>query len=355
MINDGEIIKGRGAQHPSENKFFRQQYVREFEEGLDVEADLDQPTELIEVFPKSIVNQVKSPDIPFSYSLNPYQGCEHGCTYCYARNSHMYWGYEPALEFESKILYKKNAAELLKVHFNKKSWKAETIVLSGNTDCYQPIERKLELTRSLLKVFLQYKNPVGIVTKNSLIRRDLDILKELAKDNLIHVFISLTTLDEKLRRVMEPRTASSAMRLKTIEKLSNAGIAVGIMAAPIIPGLNSHEIPMIAKSAASAGARVMKHTVVRLNGSIGAIFMDWLNKHFPDRSKKVMHQIEELHGGKLNDSNFGRRMKGDGKMAEMIKQMIRQNERRYFGENSLPPYNTSLFHRAGENYTIPGL
>ncbi len=355
MINDGKIIKGRGSQQKAENKFNRDQYVREFEEGLDLEPEINTSTQLIEVHPKTIVNKVDSPDLGLNYSINPYQGCEHGCIYCYARNSHMYWGYEPAMDFESKILYKPKAAKLLEEWLQKKSWKPNAIMLSGNTDCYQPIEAKLKLTRSLLKVFQLYKNPVGLITKNALICRDIDILRELAKEDLVHIFISLTSLDESLRRIMEPRTSTSKMRLSTIELLSNEGIPVGIMAAPIIPGLNSHEIPKIAEAASNAGARIMRHTVVRLNGSIAPIFCDWLKKHFPDRYNKVIHQIEELHGGKLNDSNFGRRIKGDGNIAEMIRQLIKQSEKKFFKDQKMPEYNLGAFQLPGQSLRIPGL
>lgn len=355
MINDGNIIKGRGSQQRADNKFSKEQYCREHEEGLDLPPEVSAKTKLIEVFPKTIINKVDSPDLKIEYSLNPYQGCEHGCIYCYARNSHAYWGYEPAMDFESKILYKPKAAELLEKAFMKKSWEGHPVMLSGNTDCYQPAERKLQINRSLIKVFLKFKNPLGIITKNHLILRDLDLLKEMAEQELVHVYHSITTQDEALRRKMEPRTSSSYWRLKSIEKLSEAGIPVGVMIAPIIPGLNSHEIPSIAKAAADAGALSIRHTTVRLNGAIAEIFNDWLRKQFPDRASKIIHQIESMHGGKLNDSSYGRRMKGSGNHAKIIDQLIRYSEKRHIPNSAMPAYNREAFCRPGESMKIAGL
>jgi DNA repair photolyase len=293
------------------------------------------------------VNKVTSPDIPLSYSLNPYQGCEHGCIYCYARNTHEYYGFSAGLDFESKIIVKKNAPALLEKHLLGKNWNAVPIMLSGNTDCYQPQEKKLEITRRLLKVFAQYHHPVGIITKNSLILRDLDILKQLASESLVHVYISITTLNEDLRRILEPRTASSIKRLKTIENLANAGIPVGVMNAPIIPGLNHHEIPGVLHAAANHGASAAGMTVVRLNGSIGKLFEDWLQKNFPDRFDKVWNQICSFHGGNVNDSQFGRRMSGEGNIADAIHQLFRASKKKYFSEKYFPSYDLTKFHKGG--------
>ncbi len=278
---------------------------------------------IIETFPKTIVNKVTSPDVGPGHSLNPYQGCEHGCIYCYARNSHEYWGYGAGLDFEQKILVKRNAVELLEAKLRSKSWKAEPIMLSGNTDCYQPVEKKLEITRNLLKTFLKYRHPVGIITKNALVQRDLDILKELNKERLINVNISITSLQEKTRRILEPRTASIKKRLETVEKLSKAGIPVRVMMAPIIPSINSHEIMPLVKEIAERGALGVGYTIVRLNGAIGGIFSDWIKKAMPDRAEKVLHQIEHVHGGSLNDSRFGTRMKGEGEFADQVAQQFK--------------------------------
>ncbi len=344
---DESYFKGRGAQIKTENRFLKSQYVTEHIEGLD-EPLLESPTtQIFFETPKKIVNKVDSPDLSMMYSMNPYQGCEHGCIYCYARNSHEYYGFSAGLDFESKIIVKKNAATLLEQHLLNKNWNAVPILLSGNTDCYQPQEKKFEITRKLLKVFTTYRHPVGIITKNSLILRDLDLLKDLASDNLVHVFISITTLDEDLRRILEPRTASSIKRLKTIEELTKAGVPVGVMTAPIIPGLNHHEIPNILKAASDHGALACGMTVVRLNGSISKIFEDWLRKNFPDRFDKVWNQICSFHGGNVNDSQFGRRMTGGGNIADAIHQLYRITKRKHFFNKQLPAYDLTKFRKGG--------
>lgn len=344
---DESYFKGRGAQIKTENRFLKSHYVTDHIEGLD-EPLLESPTtQIFFETPKKIVNKVDSPDLSMMYSLNPYQGCEHGCIYCYARNTHEYYGFSAGLDFESKIIVKKNAPALLEKHLLSKNWNAVPIMLSGNTDCYQPQEKKFEITRNLLKVFANYRHPVGMITKNSLILRDLDLLKDLAHDNLVHIYISITTLDEGLRRILEPRTASSIKRLKTIEELAKAGIPVGVMNAPIIPGLNHHEIPSVLKAASDHGALGCGMTVVRLNGSIGKIFEDWLRKNFPDRFDKVWNQICSFHGGNVNDSQFGRRMSGEGQIADAIHQLYRSSKKKYFYQKHLPAYDLTKFRKGG--------
>ncbi len=323
------------------------QYVTEHVEGLDEPLLTLPTTQIFYENPRQVVNKVTSPDLGMMYSLNPYQGCEHGCIYCYARNTHEYYGFSAGLDFESKIMVKKNAAELLEKFILKPNWQATPIAFSGNTDCYQPLEREMKITRSLLAVMARYRHTVGIITKNSLILRDLDILSDLAQDNLVHVYISITTLDEDLRRIMEPRTASAVKRLKTVEALAKAGVPVGIMNAPVIPGLNHHEIPSIIKAAADHGALTAGMTVVRLNGAIGKLFEDWLRKNFPDRFDKVWNQICALHGGNVSDSEFGRRITGEGKYAEAIYQLYRAAKKKHFAGRSLPPYNLSAFRKGG--------
>jgi DNA repair photolyase len=342
-----EYFKGRGAQIKSGNRFLKNQYVAEHIEGLD-EPLLENPqTQIFQEVAKKVVNKVPSPDLGMMYSLNPYQGCEHGCIYCYARNTHEYYGFSAGLDFESKIIVKKNAPALLEKHLQNPNWEATPIMLSGNTDCYQPQEKKFELTRKMLAVFLKYRHAVSIITKNSLILRDLDLLSELARYKLVHVMISITTLDEALRRVMEPRTASAVKRLQVIEELSKADVPVGVMNAPIIPGLNHHEIPAILKTAAGYGALAAGITVVRLNGAIGKIFEDWLRKNFPDRFDKVWNQICSLHDGQVHDSEFGRRMRGEGPLAESIQQLFRTSRKKYFSDRSLPSYDLTRFYRGG--------
>jgi DNA repair photolyase len=340
------FLKGRGAQQNTDNRFL--QYVYETREDflefcrLEGEVADHNKTIYVPIFPKTIVNKVDSPDVGMQYSMNPYQGCEHGCVYCYARNTHEFWGYSAGLDFERNILIKKAAPELLEEKIKRKKWKASTIVMSGNTDCYQPAEQEYELTRKCLEVFLKYRHPVGIITKNALVLRDLDILKELNSYNLIGVNISVTSLSEKIRRTLEPRTASIQKRLKTIEALSKNNIPVNAMLAPIIPGINLHELLPLAKTVAEHGALSFGLTVVRLNGAIGQIFEDWIRKTMPDRAEKVLHQIKDCHGGSLNDSRFGSRMKGEGKIAHQIHEMAHLARRRYFNGRTFPKLNMEL-------------
>lgn len=347
MEQRDDYFNGRGAQIKTGNKFLKNQYVTDHIEGLD-EPLLENPaTQVYEENAKKVVNKVDSPDLRNMYSVNPYQGCEHGCIYCYARNTHEYYGFSAGLDFESKIIVKKNAAELLEKFILNPKWQAVPIMISGNTDCYQPQERKYQITRKMLKIMANYRHPVSMITKNGLVTRDIDLLKDLASDNLVQVYISITTLNEELRRKMEPRTASGLKRLNTVEQLAKAGVPVGIMNAPIIPGLNHHEIPVILKAAADAGARTAGMTVVRLNGAIGKIFEDWLRKNFPDRFDKVWNQICSLHDGNVNDSQFGRRMAGEGNIAESIHQLFTVSKRKYFEGKTMPPLNLTAFRKGG--------
>lgn len=345
-MNPKPPIKGRGAQLNVHNKFFELSHeIRddflEYCAKEGEEADKNK-TLYLPVFPKTIVNKVESPDVGMAYSMNMYQGCEHGCIYCYARNSHEFWGYSAGLDFERRILVKKDAPKLLEALLKKKSWKAHPIVMSGNTDCYQPAEKEFELTKQCLEVFLKYKHPVAIITKNALILRDLELLKALAKDNLINVNISITSLSETTRRVLEPRTATIKKRLETVKVLSQNNIPVNVMLAPIIPSINSHEILPLAKAVSEAGALSIAHTIVRLNGAIGEIFTDWIKKTLPDRADKVLHQIESCHGGNLNDSRYGTRMRGEGKIAEQINMLVRLARKKYFKDKAMPKLNTEL-------------
>lgn len=340
-------IKGRGAQHNPKNPFLKHEQGAWHIEGLDEEGN-QKPTQFRQESPREIVNKIDSPDLGMLYSVNPYQGCEHGCSYCYARNVHTYWGYSAGLDFERRIIIKRNAPALLEKHFMKASWQPAAISLSGNTDCYQPVERKMKLTRKLLEVCQRFGNPVGLITKNSLILRDLDILKALAQERLVHVYISLTTLNEELRRKMEPRTATAQQRLHTLEKLSEAGIPCGVMTAPIIPGLNQHEIPELIKQAADHGALLAAYTVVRLNGQVKEVFRNWLQQAYPDRFQKVWHGIEGLHGGQVNDSQFRRRMRGEGPIADSIRQLHKAACRKYLEGRSMPEYNLNAFRRGGQ-------
>ena len=346
-MNKQVYIKGRGAQQNTANKFlqFSNETRDDFLEFCRIEgeeADKNK-TQYIPIFPKTIINAVTSPDVGMGYSMNPYQGCEHGCIYCYARNTHEYWGYSAGLDFERKILIKKDAPKLLEDKLKSKNWKAHTVVLSGNTDCYQPAENKFQITRACLEVFLKYKHPVGIITKNALILRDINILSQLAKDNLIGVNISITSLSEETRRILEPRTATIKKRLETIRILSENNIPVNAMLAPIIPGINSHEILNLAKAVSEHGALSFGFTVVRLNGAVGQIFSDWIRKTLPDRADKVLHQIQECHGGTLNDSRLGIRSRGEGKIATQIHDVMHLAKQKYFKNKTFPKLNTELY------------
>ena len=345
-MNSNALLKGRGAQLNTPNRFFDLSYEMrddflEYCAKEGEESDKNR-TQYLEVFPKTIVNKVQSPDMGMGYSMNMYQGCEHGCVYCYARNSHEFWGYSAGLDFERRILVKKEAPRLLEELLKKKSWKAHPIVMSGNTDCYQPAEKKFQLTRRCLEVFLKYKHPVGIITKNALILRDLDLLKELAKDHLIGVNMSITSLSEDTRRVLEPRTATIKKRLETVKILSENGILVNVMMAPIIPSINSHEILPLAKIVSELGAQSIGHSIVRLNGAVGEIFTNWIRKTMPDRAKKVLCQIENCHGGSLNDSRFGTRMHGEGEIAKQINDLVNLARLKYFKNKTKPKLNCEL-------------
>ena len=252
-------------------------------------------------------------------------------------------GYSAGIEFEQKILVKESAPELLEQKLKSKTWNATPIMLSGNTDCYQPAEKKYGLTRKMLEVLWRYRHPVGVITKNVLINRDIDILSKMAKHSLVHVAISITTLDEDVRRRLEPRTSSGEKRLQIVERLSEAGIPVMVMFAPIIPSINDREVFDIARRSAEAGALKMSNTIVRLNGAVGEIFEDWLRKNYPDRHDRVIHQIQSCHGGKLNDSRYGTRMRGEGNYAEMISQQLKIAKDKYFSGKVMPPYDLSLY------------
>lgn len=271
---------------------------------------------------RTILSKNDSEDIGFEYSVNPYRGCEHGCIYCYARPSHNYLGFSAGLDFETKIMVKEDAPELLEKAFQKKTWEPKTIVISGNTDCYQPVERKLKITRRLLEVCLKYRNPVSLITKNALIQRDIDILGRLAELELTRVNISITTLDEELRRMMEPRTASIARRFQTVEKLSQAGIFVGVGVAPVIPGLNDREIPALVQRAYESGAKAVFHTLLRLAYDNKQLFVNWLRENLPEKADRIIARIKDTRGGQLNQSQFGLRMSGSGKYADTIHELF---------------------------------
>lgn len=346
MAIDDKPVKGRGASVQVPNRFLQHSYGVVHEEGVDAIEDeaMDQPTRFIITFPKTIINKVNSGDLPFTWSLNPYQGCEHGCSYCYARPTHEYWGYSAGLDFERVVLVKRNAPELFEQQLRHRSWKGDPVNISGATDPYQPRERAERLTRRILEIALEYRQPLMLITKNALIERDLDVLSELAKHQLVQVAISLTTLQEDLRRVMEPRTSTGQKRLQTIRALSAAGIPTMAMIAPIIPTLNESEVPELLRTAADAGAQTASYSILRTNGAVKPVFDAWIHHHFPDRASKIIAQTSDLHGGAMNDSVLGRRMRGTGHYAENISRLFRVLRSRYFADQELPDLDSSQFH-----------
>lgn len=308
----------RGAGYNPPNRFEATHRETDPDSDLDPALEPLPRTQFIDDQSQSALAKNDSPDIPFTFSLNPYRGCEHGCAYCYARPFHEYLGYSAGLDFETRILVKRRLPELLRQELASPHWKPEWIALSGVTDCYQPVERQLKLTRQCLEVLADFRNPVGIVTKNSLITRDIDLLAELARHHAAAVFISLTTLDPSLRSILEPRTSPPAARLTTISKLAEAGIPVGVMIAPIIPAINDHEIPNLIQAAVQAGARFAGKVVLRLPFAVAPLFDDWLSRHFPDRKSKVLNQIRDLRAGNINGAKFQSRMTGEGPAAERL-------------------------------------
>ena len=336
-MSSENFIKGQGAQRNVVNRFEKYTYEPEEEDWETLK------TTFTEVFPKTIVNQVKSDDLPMEYSMNPYQGCEHGCSYCFARPTHEYWGYSAGIDFERKIMVKKNAPELLEKFFKKRGYKPAPILLSGNTDCYQPAERQFEITRKLLQVCLDYRHPVNVLTKNALVLRDLDILKPMAEQNLVSVSLSIPTMNEELRRKMEPRTSSSQNKLKAVEILSSNGIPTHVMVAPIIPGLNSDEPLSILKSISDAGAQSFGYTLVRLNDAVEPVFVKWIENAFPDRAQKVLNLIRSMRGGKLGDKRMYDRHIGEGNIAEMIHNTFKIGKKKYFDGKEFPKLSTDAF------------
>ena len=319
------IVKGRGASWNPQNRFEPLEYVRDdeapLEEGAPRTVFYRDPT-------RTIIATNDSPDVGFEASINPYRGCEHGCIYCFARPSHEYLGMSAGLDFETRILVKEDAPELLREELNAPKWTPKTIAISGVTDAFQPIERKLELTRRCLEVLAEFRNPVAIITKNHLVTRDIDHLKELAKYKAIRAFVSITTLDAKLASIMEPRTSIPEMRLAAVEALASAGIPVGVMVAPVIPAITEHEMPAILKAAKAAGARWAGFVVLRLPWAVAPLFERWLEEHFPDRKDKVLNRVRDLRGGKLYDAKWGVRGRGEGVVAEHIDQLFEVSCRR---------------------------
>jgi DNA repair photolyase len=348
-------IHGRGASWSPANRFEK---LHVDLSDLDV-ADSDPGTEerprcRTQYFrdgTKSVITRNNSPDVGFETSLNPYRGCEHGCIYCYARPTHEYLGFSAGLDFESKIMVKTNAPELLRAELESPRWQPQTLVMSGVTDPYQPIEQKLRITRGCLEVLAKFRNPVAIITKNRLVARDIDLLRGLAAHNAAAVNISVTSLDPKLQRLLEPRTSSPQARLETIQQLRNAGIPTGVMVAPIIPGLTDHEVPNILDASAKAGAQFAGYTIVRLPWAVAPLFEHWLEEHFPDRKEKVLGRIRDLRGNRLNNPQWHTRMTGEGIFAEQIAAMFKIGCHRS-GIGERPKLSMAAFRRTGEQLQL---
>ena len=341
-------IHGRGASWSPANRFEKLHVDLNDVDVVDVELEteerLQRRTQYFRDETKSVITRNNSPDVGFETSLNPYRGCEHGCIYCYARPTHEYLGFSAGLDFESKIMVKTNAPDLLRGELESPRWRPQTLVMSGVTDPYQPVERKLCITRRCLEVLAKFRNPVAIITKNRLVARDIDLLRDLVAHSAAAVNISVTSLDPNLQRVLEPRTSSPQARLDAIRQLRSAGIPTGVMVAPIIPGLTDHEVPRIVDACAKAGAQFAAYTIVRLPWAVASLFEHWLEEHFPDRKEKVLGRIRHLRGDRLNSSQWHRRMTGEGIFAEQIALMFAVSCRRN-GMCARPKLSCASFQR----------
>lgn len=349
-------ITGRGAANNPKNRFERIEVEPDFEhldEFVELEDEEPKPeTIYLRDYSRSIITTNDSPDVGFDASINPYRGCSHGCAYCFARPNHEYLGFSAGLDFETRIMVKEDAPELLRKELSSKKWKPRALAMSVATDAYQPIEKKLEITRRCLGVLAEFRNPVAVVTKNHLVTRDIDFLSELAEYNAAAVMVSLTTLDDDLRRRMEPRTSSPSRRLAAIEKLASAGIPVGVMTAPVIPGLTDHELPKLLEAAANAGATSAGYTMLRLPYGVAPIFEDWLVRNFPDRREKILGRIREIRGGKLNDPRFGTRMKGEGFYADHVSKLFAVSVRKAGMERRHSPLSVAAFRVPGSQPSL---
>ncbi len=332
----------RGSPSNPKNRFETRSQVLEPEELQESPR-----TQILEDQSSSIISRNDSPDVGFSASINPYRGCEHGCAYCFARPTHEYLGFSAGLDFETKIVAKKNAAALLRQELGLRSWVPEVLGFSGVTDLYQPMERRLRITRQCLEVLAEARNPIVIITKNYLVTRDKDLLQELARHQAVRVMISLTSLDADLAGKMEPRASRPAMRLRAIEELSAAGISVGLLTAPIVPGLTDHEIPELLKAAADAGAETAGYVLLRLPYGVKDIFAEWIRAQFPLRAERVLGLVREARGGKLNASEFKQRMTGLGAHAEMIRSLFKNHRHRVGLGRAVAPLSTASFRRPG--------
>ncbi|HWP58546.1 MAG TPA: PA0069 family radical SAM protein [Candidatus Acidoferrales bacterium] len=339
-------MRGRGATHNPPNRFERISYEPEPEDGDTGDSSQPlPPTALFRDTSRTIIALNESPDVGFDASVNPYRGCEHGCVYCYARPTHEYLGFSSGLDFETKIMVKEDAPALLRERLASPAWRPQVLAVSGVTDPYQPAERRLKLTRRCLEVLAEFRNPVVIVTKNYLVTRDIDLLAELAAVRAAAVFVSVTTLDSALARLMEPRASAPEKRLGAIRALARSGVPAGVMVAPVIPGLTDHEIPSIIEAAVEAGAGYAGRVVLRLPHAVKELFESWLEEHFPDRKQKVLNRIRAVRGGKLNDPRFGSRMRGEGIFAEQIDSLFRAACKKFGIYGHSPDLSADAFRR----------
>lgn len=338
-------IHGRGTPDNPKNRFAALALVP------DPDADPREEPAPATVFyrdaARSILSWNDSPDVPFDVSVNPYRGCEHGCAYCYARPTHEYAGFSAGLDFETKILVKEDAPELLRRELMDERWRPQTIAFSGVTDCYQPVERKLQLTRRCLEVMAEFRNPAGIVTKSALVERDVDVLQRLAAVDAVRVHLSVTTQDDSLAAALEPRAPTPARRLAAIRALAGAGVPVGVLVAPVIPGLNDHEIPAILRAAYAAGARTCGYVMLRLPHGVDELFAAWLSAKVPNQAQKILHRIESVRGGGHNDPRFGSRMRGEGIFADEVAELFRLGAARAGFAGEAKPLSTAAFRRPG--------
>jgi DNA repair photolyase len=339
--------RARGAVSNPPNRF--EQIVFERDEDWDPENDPAPATRFLRDNSQTLITYNESPDIPFNAGINPYRGCEHGCSYCYARITHEFLGFSAGLDFETRIMVKEDAPALLKKELSAKRWKPQLLAMSGVTDCYQPIERRLQLTRNCLAVLAEFRNPVGIITKNHLVTRDIDLLQELARHNAVGVNVSINSLDADLARRLEPRASSPRHRLAAVEVLAKAGIPVGVLVAPIIPGLNDHEVAKVLEAAGKSGARWAGMEILRLPLTVSAIFQDWLERNDPGKKAKILDRIRSMRGGKLNDPRFGERMRGHGVFADQIRQMFEVARRKAGLSEDAPALSTAAFRRPPGN------
>jgi DNA repair photolyase len=350
MAGPNKVIHGRGSADNPPNRFERHSCEP------DPEADArDQPgpaTQFLRDHARTIIAYNDSPDVGFTASINPYRGCEHGCAYCYARPTHEFLGFSAGLDFETKILVKEEAPALLRRELASPRWQPQTLAISGVTDPYQPIERRLQLTRRCLEVLVEFRNPVAIVTKNYLVTRDLDLLTELAQHQAAAVFLSVTSLDGDLSRTLEPRASQPSGRLAAMREMAQAGVPVGVMVAPVIPGLTDHEIPSILAAAAEAGAQLAGFVPLRLPLAVAPLFERWLERHAPDKKKRVLSRVRAMRGGKLNEARFGARMRGEGEQARVLRDLVHLACRK-LGLNGLRlRLSTSAFRRPGDTQRL---